>query len=343
MQTERRSMHVLQSLPSQRLTHRKPPNLTALKRKFFFLPSLCETLPIIQRLPVGASLRVMRGFESRKLPAVNLGSLHWTCETHLGLLPVETNASPVSPSPSLFRPGHARGAVWRYRLPHLLGKDPVPAKCVGGCPTYVRLKRTWSRCAVRDRTPRYLVDRCPADCPKEPFHIEPLDVLQVEVEGTKLDQPIRGLYLIEPGGLLNLGPGYGKVKVGGLSLEEAGAAVSKQLKRTLSNPQVSVTLNESGGQQQIAGEHLIAPDGTINLGTYGQVYVAGLTVQQASEAIEKHLEQYLEAPVVSVDVYAYNSKVYYVVTEGPALATTSSGSRSRVTRPCSMPSARCKA
>jgi hypothetical protein len=41
-----------------------------------FLPSLCETLPIIQRLPVGASLRVMRGYESRKPPAVNLGSLH---------------------------------------------------------------------------------------------------------------------------------------------------------------------------------------------------------------------------------------------------------------------------
>ena len=99
-------------------------------------------------------------------------------------------------------------------------------------------------------------------------------------------------------------------------LEEAGAAVSKQLKRTLSNPQVSVTLNESGGQQQIAGEHLIAPDGTINLGTYGLAYVAGLTIQEAKQAIEEHLRKYLESPVVSVDVFAYNSKVYYVITEG---------------------------
>ncbi len=119
--------------------------------------------------------------------------------------------------------------------------------------------------------------------PKEPFHIEPLDVLQVEVEGTKLEQPIRGLYLVEPGGMLNLGPGYGKVRVGGLSLEEAAAAVSKQLKRTLSNPQVSVTLNESGGQQQIAGEHLIAPDGTVNLGTYGSgVCGRSSTIKEAS-------------------------------------------------------------
>ena len=28
------------------------------------------------------------------------------------------------------------------------------------------------------------------------------------------------------------------------------------------------------------------------------------------------LTQYLEAPLVSVDVYAYNSKVYYVITQG---------------------------
>ena len=67
--------------------------------------------------------------------------------------------------------------------------------------------------------------------PKQPFQIQPLDVLQVEAEGTKLDQPIRGLYLVEPGGMLNLGPGYGKVKVGGLSLEEASDAVVREAAR----------------------------------------------------------------------------------------------------------------
>src|SRR5690348_3027175 len=101
-----------------------------------------------------------------------------------------------------------------------------------------------------------------------------------------------------------------------MSLEEAEKQVLKQLRRTLKDPQVSLTFNESGGQQQIAGEHLVGPDGMINLGTYGQVYVAGLTVQQAKEAIEKHLAEYLEAPLVAVDIYAYNSKVYYVVTQG---------------------------
>src|ERR1700690_736238 len=197
------------------------------------------------------------------------------------------------------------------------GLEPVPAKAVGACPTYVPTEKNMvSLPPYALEPPDILLISALRLVPKDPSHIQPLDVLQVEVEGTKLEQPIRGLYLVEPGGMLNLGPGYGKVKVGGLSLEEASAAVNKQLKRTLSNPQVSVSLNESGGQQQIAGEHLIAPDGTINLGTYGQVYVAGLTIQESTEAIEKHLEQYLEAPLVSVEVSAYNSKVYYVTTQG---------------------------
>ena len=32
--------------------------------------------------------------------------------------------------------------------------------------------------------------------------------------------------------------------------------------------------------------------------------------------VEKHLSQYLQDPQVSVDVFAYNSKVYYVIFDG---------------------------
>src|SRR5215471_20064191 len=116
------------------------------------------------------------------------------------------------------------------------GLRPVPGCAVGAPSQYVPTEK--NMCSL----PPYVVE--PPDIllvdaqriiPKEPFHIEPLDVLQVEVEGTKFDNPIKGLYLVEPGGMLNLGPGYGKVKVGGLSLEEATAAVTAQLKRTLNN------------------------------------------------------------------------------------------------------------
>lgn len=152
--------------------------------------------------------------------------------------------------------------------------------------------------------------------PKPPFRIQSFDTLQVIVEGTLLEQPINGLYVVEPGGMLDLGPSYGKVMVGGQSLEEAQDSVFRHLKRVLREPQVSLTLAQAAGQQQIAGEHLVGPDGTINLGTYGSVYVTGLTLDEAKQAIEKHLSQYLDAPLVSVDVFSYNSKVYYVITEG---------------------------
>lgn len=152
--------------------------------------------------------------------------------------------------------------------------------------------------------------------PKPPFRIQSFDTLQVIVEGTLLEQPINGLYVVEPGGMLDLGPSYGKVMVGGQSLEEAQDAVFRSLKRILRDPQVSLTLAQAAGQQQIAGEHLVGPDGTINLGTYGNVYVTGMTLAEAKDTIEKHLAKSLDAPLVSVDVFSYNSKVYYVITEG---------------------------
>jgi len=152
--------------------------------------------------------------------------------------------------------------------------------------------------------------------PKPPFRIQSFDALQVIVEGTLLEQPISGLYVVEPGGMLDLGPSYGKVMVGGQSLEEAQDAVFRHLKRILREPQVSLTLAQAAGQQQIAGEHLVGPDGTINLGTYGNVYITGMTLAEAKEAIEAQLSKFLDAPLVSVDVFSYNSKVYYVITEG---------------------------
>ena len=47
--------------------------------------------------------------------------------------------------------------------------------------------------------------------------------------------------------------------------------------------------------------------------------MAGLTVTEAQLAIRKHLSQWLDSPELSVDVVAYNSKVYYVITQGAGL------------------------
>jgi len=153
--------------------------------------------------------------------------------------------------------------------------------------------------------------------PKSPYRISPQDILTVSATGTLANQPIGGNLPVDAGGAIDLGPGIGRVNVAGLSLEEATEVVERQLNVTLKNAQVSIGLAQTAGQQQISGEHLVAQDGRINLGVYGTVYVAGMTVEEARTAIETHLTRYLDNPKIAVDIGAFNSKVYYVIMTTP--------------------------
>jgi polysaccharide export outer membrane protein len=77
--------------------------------------------------------------------------------------------------------------------------------------------------------------------------------------------------------------------------------------------------------QAVSGPFLVRIDGTVNLGFWGAVPVSGLTLEQAADAIRAQvirnpvLTQYGTKPeniTVIVDVMAYNSKRYYVITDG---------------------------
>jgi polysaccharide export outer membrane protein len=108
--------------------------------------------------------------------------------------------------------------------------------------------------------------------------------------------------------------------------------------------------------QRIEGQHLVAPDGTINLGIYGTVRVAGLNLAQIADAVANRLLEIMPGlargeverdpetgkpeidpktkkttPIkwgdrfstielikkeMQVDVLSYNSKYYYVITDG---------------------------
>jgi polysaccharide export outer membrane protein len=147
--------------------------------------------------------------------------------------------------------------------------------------------------------------------------MQPLDSLLIQTTNVLPAEPISGLYGVEPEGTVDLGPSYGKVQVAGLSVDEAQKAVEDQLKKAgFKNAEARAAVGQSRGMQQIRGEHLVRPDGSISLGVYGSVYLAGLTLDQAKAVIEAHLSQYLLEPEVTVDVYAYNSKVYYIVAAG---------------------------
>ncbi len=156
--------------------------------------------------------------------------------------------------------------------------------------------------------------------PKAPYYIQTSDFLQIVVPNTPPEQPpIGGPFQVDSNGMVNLGAGYDSVKVAGLTMDEAQAAIARQLSRLLGQAQVSVALLQASGVQPIQGEHLVGPDGYINLGVYGSVYVANMTVDEARLAIEKQLEQYLDQPKVSVDVLIYNSKFFYIVMEGAGM------------------------
>src|SRR5439155_187221 len=117
----------------------------------------------------------------------------------------------------------------------------------------------------------------------------------------------------------NLGPYYGgTVAVTGLTRPQVKAVLEKHLATVvvLKDPRVSVSLAQSRAAQRISGPHLVRPDGTISLGTYGSVRVSGLTLADVRRAVEAQLAEHLLDPQVFVDVQNYNSKLYYVILDG---------------------------
>jgi polysaccharide biosynthesis/export protein len=174
--------------------------------------------------------------------------------------------------------------------------------------------------------PRYVVE--PPDIlminaikvvPKPPHRLEPFDGILVKVANAFTDAPISDAYFVDPEGKIDLGPTYGRVSVVGMTTDEAQDAIRRHLSNMIEDPLITVSLAFSSGVQQIQGEHLVGPDGYVNLGTYGSVHLAGLTLDEATEEIERLLSNELEDPEVVVDVFAYNSKKYYIVTQGAGL------------------------
>jgi polysaccharide export outer membrane protein len=158
--------------------------------------------------------------------------------------------------------------------------------------------------------------------PLPPYKISPLDALLITATNTLPNEPISGIYPVEPEGTVKLGTSYGSVLVVDMSTDQAKEAIVNHLGPIIKDSQVVVSLAQSRAMQQIRGEHLVRPDGSIGLGVYGQVYVAGLTLDAAKSAVEAQLGKFLYKPEVSLDVGAYNSKLYYVISDGAGSGET---------------------
>lgn len=200
------------------------------------------------------------------------------------------------------------------------GIHEKPAMLPGECPSYVPREMDYVNLPTyRIEPPDILLIDAVRIVPKEPFRIETNDYLFINAVGTLPEQPINAAYLVSPGGTVNLGAAYGRVKVDNLTLDEANLAVENQLKKTLRDPQVSVTLAQYGAQSQIIGERIVGQDGRITMGNYGSVYVSGMTLNEATQAIMQQLSKKLQDPIISVSVASYNSKSFFVISEGAGL------------------------
>src|SRR5947209_6120419 len=85
--------------------------------------------------------------------------------------------------------------------------------------------------------------------PLPPYHIDALDSIVIQVADALPDQPIAGLYPVDPEGTVNLGFSYGSVRVTGMTLEEAKNAIARHLQNALKpGYQVNVALGQTRAQ-----------------------------------------------------------------------------------------------
>lgn len=186
--------------------------------------------------------------------------------------------------------------------------------------TVSTLRNPGSRLVSGDRLRVQLKNGLPIDIAADPAANQLQFDAESQIElGFKV---LSGTYRIGTDGQIDFGPAYGKVAVTGLTINAAETAIHRHLetKVGLRSPELMVTLEDAESPQPVAGEHLVRPDGRVSLGIYGDVYVAGMSLSEVSLAVKEHLEANgIHDPKVAVDVAAYNSKIYYVITDGGGL------------------------
>ena len=147
------------------------------------------------------------------------------------------------------------------------------------------------------------------------YVIEPPDVLLVEavIRNVKTDEELRAINEKLP-----TATAEERVK-----LEADRKKILERLKTE--SPEYDGTVRDVPYQPVRNNAFQVQPDGFVHLGVYGSIPVSGLTVNQARQAIRTAIARQIEPEsgglkedrlLVVVSVTQYNSKVYYVHTDG---------------------------
>ena len=202
-------------------------------------------------------------------------------------------------------------------IPNVLAEQDFAIQTVSAPPA--KLEKV-SLPAYRIEPPDIVIIETVRFAPKPGHRVQTGDELRIVVRGKERKKRIDGVYSVETDGKIELGRSHGKLHVAGLTAAQVRCAVEKQLEETTDSPKVNVALEVRGAIDSVNGEHLVGPDGYVNLGRVGQVYIAGMTINEAKAAIEDQLSMQFDDPKVTVEVFAYNSKVYYVIVQTPGVA-----------------------
>jgi protein involved in polysaccharide export with SLBB domain len=66
---------------------------------------------------------------------------------------------------------------------------------------------------------------------------------------------------------------------------------------------------------EVSGQYIINQDGHIQYEFVGDIFISGMTKEEATETITETLSEYIVSPEVTVKILQYNSKIVYVVGE----------------------------
>jgi polysaccharide export outer membrane protein len=159
--------------------------------------------------------------------------------------------------------------------------------------------------------------------PPPPIVVPPEGAVPVELKKVTLPE-----YVIEPPDVIRI---EALIRGKGPELKNpADPAAGYKMKKDPNDPkkdvEVEIDVARSLPFQPVFGEYTVRPDGTVYLGVWGSVKVAGYTLSQAEAAVRETLARQVNAGdeggtkpenlVIVLDVTQYNSKYYYVFTDG---------------------------
>ncbi|MEZ6075673.1 MAG: hypothetical protein R3C56_08340 [Pirellulaceae bacterium] len=130
-----------------------------------------------------------------------------------------------------------------------------------------------------------------------------------------------------------MGYGYGSVEIAGNTVGQAKLLIEQHLLDNRAIHRCRYRCAMSLSSNPSPENTWLAQTGPFPLANTARFPLVGLTLDEARMAIADHLSPYFANPQVSVSVYAFNSKVYYIVTQGVEPATVWCGYRSRGMKP----------